>query len=101
MVFINSDAGEGYLSDLGVRGDRDDLWAQKDGDKLVSTVAEKCANTVVIIHVVGVVLVERWIDHPNAKGLLFAHLPGQESGNALVGSFGNHIHQNWKSLTWL
>lgn len=84
LVFISSDAGEGYLQDLGVKGDRNDLFAQKDGDKLVSTVAANCANTVVVIHAVGAVVVERWVDNPNVKGLLYAHLPGQESGNALV-----------------
>lgn len=84
LVFINSDSGEGFLADLGVKGDRNDLYAQKGGDNLVSTVAGKCANTVVIIHSVGAVLVEKWIDLENIKGLLYAHLPGQESGNALV-----------------
>lgn len=84
LVFINSDAGEGYLKDLGVKGDRNDLFAQKNGDKLVSTVASSCANTIVVIHAVGPVVVEKWIEHSNVKGLLFAHLPGQESGNALV-----------------
>ena len=85
LVFINSDAGEGYLADLGVRGDRNDLYAQKDGDNLVSTVAGKCANTIVIIHSVGAVLVEKWVDLENIKALVYAHLPGQEGGNALVG----------------
>ena len=61
LVFISSDAGEGYLQDLGVRGGRNDLFVQKDGDKLVSTVTANCANTIVVIHAVGAVVVERWI----------------------------------------
>ncbi|KAF8475895.1 glycoside hydrolase superfamily [Kalaharituber pfeilii] len=84
LVFINSDSGEGYLMDNGVRGDRNDLYAQKGGDKLVFTVAEKCTNTIVVIHAVGAVMVDKWIENENVKGLLYAHLPGQESGNSLV-----------------
>ncbi|KAI5810157.1 glycosyl hydrolase family 3 N terminal domain-containing protein [Peziza echinospora] len=84
LVFINSDAGEGFIENLGVKGDRNDLFAQKSGDKLVLTVADKCKNTVVVIHSVGPIVVEKWVDHKNVKAIIYAHLPGQESGNALV-----------------
>jgi len=84
IVFANADAGEGYLSWNGVRGDRNDLNLQKDGDRLIKQVAKSCKNTVVIIHAVGPVVVEGWADLPTTKGILLANLPGQESGNALV-----------------
>lgn len=71
-----------------IRGDRNDLFAQKGGDELVISVAKGCGggngNTVVVIHSVGPVVVEKWVDLPGVKAVLFAHLPGQESGNALV-----------------
>lgn len=38
----------------------------------------------VVIHSVGQIPVEQWIDHPNVTAVLLAHLPGQESGNSLV-----------------
>ncbi|KAJ7247377.1 glycoside hydrolase family 3 C-terminal domain-containing protein, partial [Mycena haematopus] len=41
-------------------------------------------NTIVVLHVVGPVLMESWIEHPNVTAVLHAGLPGQESGNALV-----------------
>jgi beta-glucosidase len=41
-------------------------------------------NTVVVVHSVGPMIMERWIDHPNITAVLWAGLPGQESGNALV-----------------
>lgn len=41
-------------------------------------------KTVVIIHSVGPVLVEKWIDLEGVKAIVYANLPGQESGNALV-----------------
>ncbi|KZF20764.1 glycoside hydrolase family 3 protein [Xylona heveae TC161] len=88
LVFINSDSGEGYISWGGIRGDRNDLFPQKGGDKLVQSVAKSCGggkgDTIVIVHAVGPVVVERWIDIPSVKGVLLANLPGEESGNALV-----------------
>jgi hypothetical protein len=86
FAFINSDAGEGYIKDhaIDVHGDRPDLYAQKGGDDLVKSVASGCSNTIVIVHAVGPVILERWIDMPGVKAVLLAHLPGQESGKALV-----------------
>lgn len=88
LIFINADSGEGYLSHDGVNGDRNDLYAQKGGDKLAKLAVQNCGagsgKSVVIVHSVGPVVVENWVDAPGLKGLLFANLPGQESGNALV-----------------
>ena len=84
LVFINSDAGEGYLNWNGVKGDRNDLYPQKGGDELVRQVASNCKNTVVVLHTVGPTILEKWIDMPRIKAVLVAHLPGQESGNALA-----------------
>ena len=84
IVFANADSGEGYLAWDSVRGDRNDLNLQKDGDRLINAVAKECNNTIVVIHAVGPVVVEEWADHPHVKAILLAHLPGQESGNALV-----------------
>jgi len=53
-------------------------------DGLILNVARKCRNTIVVFHNAGVRLVDQFIDHPNVTALLFAHLPGQESGYALA-----------------
>lgn len=88
IVFVNSDAGEGYVSWGKVRGDRNDIHLQKGGDNLVQQVANDCGNgsgqTIVVVHAVGPVDLERWIDLPGVKAVLLANLPGEESGNALV-----------------
>ena len=87
LVFANSDAGEGFLSWNGIRGDRNDLNLQKGGDKLIKAVAQNCGggqgDTVVVIHAVGPVIVEAWADLPGVKAIILANLPGEESGNAL------------------
>lgn len=88
LVFANADSGEGHDSQTELHGDRYDLYLQKGGDKLIKRVADGCGGgtgtTVVVIHNVGPVIMENWIDHPNIKGVLIANLPGQESGRALV-----------------
>ena len=72
IVFANSDAGEGYTFWKTTHGDRNDLYLQKDGDELIKKVANSCGNglgkTIVVIHAVGPVVVERWIDLPGVKG---------------------------------
>ncbi|KAI0191870.1 glycoside hydrolase superfamily [Astrocystis sublimbata] len=53
-------------------------------DGLIKNVAAQCANTIVVFHNAGVRLVDQFIDHPNVTALIFAHLPGQDSGRALT-----------------
>ncbi|KAH7126406.1 family 3 glycoside hydrolase [Dactylonectria estremocensis] len=88
IVFANSDAGEGYLAWGKVSGDRNDLFLQNGGNDLILEVADHCGDgsgsTIVVMHAVGPVVVERWIDHPRIKAVLAANLPGQESGNAIA-----------------
>lgn len=88
LVFANADSGEGFAAWEDIRGDRNDLILQKGSDDLVSQVATECGggngSTVVVIHAVGPVTVESWIDLPGVKAVLLANLPGEESGNALA-----------------
>lgn len=37
-----------------------------------------------MIHAAGIRLVDQWIEHPNITATIIAHLPGQDSGEALV-----------------
>ncbi|KAI9841814.1 MAG: hypothetical protein M1837_000359 [Sclerophora amabilis] len=94
LVFINSDGGEGYIASGGIRGDRNDLFPQKGGDRLVKSVANDCGDgegqTVVVVHAVGPTVLEEWVDLKGVKAVILANLPGEESGNALVDIlFGN------------
>ncbi|KAL8937232.1 MAG: hypothetical protein Q9211_003789 [Gyalolechia sp. 1 TL-2023] len=88
IVFINSDSGEGFETWDSVHADRNDLFAQKGGDKLVQRVARGCgkgkSDTIVVVHAVGPVVLERWVDLPGVKAVLLANLPGEESGHALA-----------------
>jgi beta-glucosidase len=84
LVFANADSGEAYITVDGNAGDRNNLTLWHEGDTLIATTAALCPNTIVVLHTVGPVLVEAWIDNPNITAVLAAGLPGQETGNALV-----------------
>ncbi len=85
IVFANADGGEGHRAWNGVRADRNDLELQKNGNQLIKDVAFSCGGpTVVVIHSIGPVILSDFSDLPTVKAILYANLPGQESGNALA-----------------
>lgn len=84
LVFVNANSGEEYLTVEGNQGDRNNLTLWHGGDTLISTVASVCANTIVTVHSTGAVIMETWWAHPNVSAILWAGLPGQESGNSLL-----------------
>lgn len=75
IIMLNAFSSEGY-DRPGIR--------DKYSDDLIQHVAQTCSNTIVVFHNAGVRLVEDFIDHPNVTAVIFAHLPGQDSGHALV-----------------
>ncbi|PNS19763.1 Beta-glucosidase 1 [Sphaceloma murrayae] len=75
LVFINHYAAEAF--------DMPNL-ADDESDQLVTNVASQCNNTMVVIHNAGIRLVDPWIDNPNITAVIYGHLPGQDSGRALV-----------------
>ncbi|KAI0669069.1 glycoside hydrolase superfamily [Trametes maxima] len=84
LVFVNAQSGEGYITVDGNEGDRKNLTLWGNADALVAAVAGANPNTVVVVHSVGPAIVEPWIENPNVTAVLWASLPGQESGNAIV-----------------
>ncbi|KAK7969418.1 beta-glucosidase [Apiospora saccharicola] len=75
IIMINAFASEGY-DRPGIR--------DKYSDGQIRHIAQSCNNTIVVVHNAGVRLVEDFIDNPNVTAVIFAHLPGQESGRALA-----------------
>ncbi|KAI1371931.1 glycoside hydrolase family 3 protein [Hypoxylon crocopeplum] len=84
IVFANANSGEGYTTLDGNFGDRNNLTLWKGGDELIQAVASVNPNTVVVIHSVGPVLIDHIKTNPNVSAILWAGLPGQESGNSLT-----------------
>lgn len=75
LVFINAMASESH--------DRKNL-TDPYSDHLIQSVASSCGNTMVVVHAAGIRLVDEWIEHPNITAVIMAHLPGQDTGRALV-----------------
>jgi hypothetical protein len=93
VVFINSDSGENQDTVEGNNGDRNSagLVSWHGGDALVQAAAEAYATVIVVVHTVGPIVVEPWIELASVKAVLFAHLPGQEGGDSLTDIlFGDH-----------
>lgn len=84
IVFINSDSGEGYITVEGQAGDRANLDPWHSGNALVQAVANVNKKTIVVIHSVGPIILETILALPNVVAVVWAGIPGQESGNALV-----------------
>jgi len=76
LVFLNAFASEGW--------DRLDGLSDPAGDALVLHVASKCKNTMVFIHNAGARVVDAFVEHPNVTAIMFAHVPGQDSGRAVA-----------------
>ncbi|KAJ4385745.1 hypothetical protein N0V93_010175 [Gnomoniopsis smithogilvyi] len=75
IVDVNAFASEGW--------DRPNLHDDFT-DNIILNVAANCSNTIVIFQNAAARLVDTFIDHPNVTALIFAHVPGQDSGKALV-----------------
>ncbi|OSD03878.1 glycoside hydrolase family 3 protein [Trametes coccinea BRFM310] len=84
LVFVNADSGEDYITVDGNEGDRKNLTLWINADPLIEAVASANPNTVVVVHSVGPAIIEPWIENPNVTAVIWASLPGQESGNAIV-----------------
>ncbi|KAI2468592.1 glycoside hydrolase family 3 protein [Annulohypoxylon bovei var. microspora] len=101
LVFVNADSGEGYINIDGNEGDRNNLTLWGNGDELIKNVSSWNNNTIVIIHSVGPTLVTDWYDSPNITAIVWAGLPGQESGRSLVDVlYGNVNPAGRTPFTW-
>ncbi|KAF8064003.1 glycoside hydrolase family 3 protein [Lyophyllum atratum] len=84
IVFVNSDSSEGSDRTYSNSFTRTNLTAWHGGDNLILSVAAQNNNTIVVVHSVGQLIVEPWIDHPNVTAVLWASAPGQEAGNSIT-----------------
>ncbi|KAL8655293.1 MAG: hypothetical protein Q9226_003106 [Calogaya cf. arnoldii] len=84
IVFVNADSGEGYINVDGNEGDRQNLTFWQGGDVLIQNVSALCNNTIVVMHTVGPVLLSNYSENPNITAILWAGLPGEQSGNSIA-----------------
>ncbi|ODM23280.1 hypothetical protein SI65_00869 [Aspergillus cristatus] len=87
LVFINNFSSEGV--------DRPSLHNEYS-DKLVTNITSQCPNTIVVIRNAGICVVDQWIDNPTVTAVIFAHLPGQDSGAAITKIFYGDVSPSGK-----
>ncbi|KAF2424833.1 glycoside hydrolase family 3 protein [Tothia fuscella] len=84
IVFINANSGEEYIKVEGHDADRANLDPWHNGNELVAAVANSGKPTVVVIHSVGPIILEKILALKSVVAIVWAGLPGQESGNSLL-----------------
>ncbi|KAG0145909.1 hypothetical protein CROQUDRAFT_723208 [Cronartium quercuum f. sp. fusiforme G11] len=87
IVFVYTYSGEigfCFTSVEGNLGDRKNLNLLGNGEKLIKAVAAVNENTIVVIHSVGSVVMESWVDLPSVKAVFMAGLPGEQTGPAIA-----------------
>lgn len=96
FVFITSNSGEEYITVDGNVGDRNNLDPWHNGNELVAAVAAANENVIVVVHSVGPVILAEIVALPSVKAIVWAGLPSQESGNALVDIVWGETNPNGK-----
>lgn len=84
LVFVETDSGEGYITVDGNAGDRNNLTLWNNGENIIAATTAVCNNVIVVVNSVGPVTIGNWSSNPNVTGIIWANVPGEESGNALV-----------------
>lgn len=101
LVFANADSGEGYITVDGNAGDRNNLTFWQGGDTLIRNVSAYCNNTILVIHSVGPIVIEEYKNNPNITAILWAGLPGEQSGNSIADVLYGRVNPGGKTpFTW-
>lgn len=77
---FSGEIGAGFTSVEGNLGDRTDLNLFGKGEELIKAVAAVNKKTIVVIHSVGSIVMETWVDLPGVVGIIMAGLPGEQTG---------------------
>ncbi|KAK0641846.1 glycosyl hydrolase family 3 N terminal domain-containing protein [Cercophora newfieldiana] len=96
IVIITANSGEGYITVQGAAGDRQNLDPWHNGNQLVQAVAQASQNVIVVVHSTGPIVLETIQALPNVKAIVWAGLPSQENGNALVDILYGVVSPNGK-----
>ncbi|PNS14413.1 Beta-glucosidase 1 [Sphaceloma murrayae] len=84
IVFANADAGEGFLAPDQNFGDRKNLTFWQGVEPVIANVTANCNNTVLVVHSPGPVELGPYKNNPNITAILWAGMPGEQSGNAIA-----------------
>ncbi|KAK7462900.1 hypothetical protein VKT23_007479 [Stygiomarasmius scandens] len=81
--------------------DRPDITLNNNADALIAVAVNYSSNVVVVMHIPGVVDIEKWADNENVTAIVAAWLPGQETGNAITDVLYGDVNPSGKlPFTW-
>lgn len=83
VIFGLANGGEAYVHVDHNYGDRNNASLWHNADEVIIRAANANPNNIVVISSVGPVNMERWINHPNIKGVIFTAPGGQDAGTAI------------------
>ena len=84
IIFANADSGETFIEVDSNLGDRNNLTLWQGAEAAIAIVAANCMNTILVVHSTGPVLLEQYKNNANITAILWAGIPGQESGNSIA-----------------
>lgn len=84
IAFAAADSGEGYITGGDNFGDRNNLTFWQGANEMLRNVTSNCNNTILVVHSVGAVELDVWKAHENVTAIVWAGLPGEQSGNSLT-----------------
>jgi len=84
IAFANADSGEGFIQVDGNYGDRNNLTFWQGAEAMLANVTANCNNTVLVIHSTGPVEIGQYKNNPNITAILWAGVPGEQSGNSIA-----------------
>ncbi|KAK3655154.1 hypothetical protein LTR56_003575 [Elasticomyces elasticus] len=84
IAFANADSGEGFINIEGNYGDRKNLTFWQAAEPMLQNVTTNCNRTVLVIHSVGPIEIQKYKDNVNVSAIVWAGLPGEQSGNSLA-----------------
>lgn len=74
-----------FVSDFAVEGqDKETLELNDYGNEIIAAAAAYNNNTVVVMHISGPTIIEKWVNHPNVTAILAPLLPGEQTGPSVV-----------------
>ncbi|THU93532.1 glycoside hydrolase [Dendrothele bispora CBS 962.96] len=81
--------------------DRPGITLDNNADALVAAAVNSSSNVVVVMHIPGVVDIEKWADNENVTAIVAAWYPGQETGNAIADVLYGAVNPSGKlPFTW-
>ncbi|CAG83130.1 glycosyl hydrolase family 3 N terminal domain-domain-containing protein [Yarrowia lipolytica] len=84
IIFVAANSGEGNHVVDDNKGDRKNFTLWHNGDELIKKAVEVNDHNIVVVTAVGPVDMEKWIEHPHVKAVLFTGPGGEEAGAALA-----------------